>query len=263
MQEDTTVLNAATEKVTNSIVTENGDKAFEFEPHNSHLEYFSKIGPTKGKGANEENPVFGAPKITKEHRIEIWNETFLQNPVLAMKLLFYSRDPRNGAKIRSLFRDIAHQGAKDVMVSKFILANISRFPEYGRWDDLKTLMNTPIWDEALVFWGNAIKEGNHLACKWAPRKGRVATALARSMKCTNKQFRSLIVEGTNNPTNADGSKGVGVIETYACENMGKTMQDWDPANTPGIAFQINANGGSDIGDHSVNFAIILDYDTPV
>ena len=30
-----------------------------------------------------------------------------------------------------------------------------------------------------------------------------------------------------------------------------------------IAFQIKANGGSDIGDHSVNFAIILDYDTPV
>ena len=30
-----------------------------------------------------------------------------------------------------------------------------------------------------------------------------------------------------------------------------------------LAFQINANGGSDIGDHSVNFAIILDYDTPV
>ena len=217
MAEVTTALPEATEE---KIVTQNGDKAFEFAPHNSHLEFFSKINPTTA------NSSYGEEHVVD--RVALWNDVLLQNPVVAMKLLFYSRDPRGGAGVRSLFRDILAAASEDVMAMKFIQANLDKISEYGRWDDMKALLNTNLQDDALTIWGNAIKEGNALACKWAPRKGRLALSLKRLMECTWKEYRTLVVKGTND--------GNGVIETHLCENMGKKLDDWKLETTPGVAF---------------------------
>jgi len=248
MQTSTTVLEA-TEKDQPLLTTHNGDKAFKFAPHNDHLEFFSKVTPTKGKK-------FYGESIDQ---VQLWMNTLLHNPVVAMKLLFWSRDPRpGGAKIRSLFRDILEAAGQDAVAAQFIRVNLDKIPEYGRFDDLKSLIGTPLMDEALEFWGIAIKEGDHLACKWAPRKGKVATALQKAItltdeerialykkvykerakaktpprtrqQTTRKEYRMLVVWGTN-------EQGNGVIETYLCGNRGLTIKDWDPKWTPGTAF---------------------------
>lgn len=81
-----------------------------------------------------------------EDVILMFRKAFAENPVYALKCLFYIRDVRGGQGERRFFRvvlkDLASQDAEAVK------RNLTNVAEYGRWDDLYSLVGTPLEADA-------------------------------------------------------------------------------------------------------------------
>lgn len=79
--------------------------------------------------------------------ILMFRKAFKENPVYALKCLFYIRDVRGGQGERRFFRVIM----KDLAVNQTAAAkrNLEYVPEFGRWDDLYTFIGTPLQNDAL------------------------------------------------------------------------------------------------------------------
>lgn len=74
--------------------------------------------------------------------LNAFHKAFNENALLATKTLFYTRDVRGGLGERDVFRTILH----DMAVSNpdIVLKNLALIPEYGRYDDLYSLVDTPV-----------------------------------------------------------------------------------------------------------------------
>ncbi|MBQ6421813.1 MAG: DUF2828 family protein [Clostridia bacterium] len=72
---------------------------------------------------------------------------FAEDKDAAMKLLFYTRDVRGGLGERRVFRVILRWLANQSPQS--VKKNIARVAEFGRWDDLLVLFDTPCEEAAL------------------------------------------------------------------------------------------------------------------
>ncbi|MBQ7436456.1 MAG: DUF2828 family protein [Oscillospiraceae bacterium] len=85
----------------------------------------------------------GALRSQNEAEIEKrFLRSFAENGELTMKMLFYARDVRGGLGERRVFRVLLRYLAEN---SPACLArNLRLVPEYGRWDDLLLLLNTPL-----------------------------------------------------------------------------------------------------------------------
>lgn len=83
-----------------------------------------------------------------EDVILMFRKAYEENPTYALKCLFYIRDIRGGQGERRFFRLCIKDLAKNDKVA--MRRNIPNIPEYGRWDDLYELINTPVekdmWD---------------------------------------------------------------------------------------------------------------------
>ena len=79
--------------------------------------------------------------------ILMFRKAFAENPVYALKCLFYIRDVRGGQGERRFFRVIM----KDLAMHEVNVArrNLQYVPEFGRWDDLYTFIGTPLQNDAL------------------------------------------------------------------------------------------------------------------
>lgn len=119
----------------------------------------------------------GSMRGRNEDCYKLFLKAYAENPLKALKILFWTRDVRGGAGERSIFRYVIRQLA--IKEPKVVEANLSLFAEYGRWDDLFTLDGTPV--EAAAFHllasqlvidaANLVKgEGGKvtLAAKWLP-----------------------------------------------------------------------------------------------
>ena len=73
-------------------------------------------------------------------QIRLFEKAYIENPELAMKLLFYIRDVRQGMGERQLFRTLIRHVAKTWPESA--RKNISLISEFGRYDDLFCLLGT-------------------------------------------------------------------------------------------------------------------------
>lgn len=86
-------------------------------------------------------------KRSDEDVILMFRKAFDENPVYAMKCLFYIRDVRGGQGERRFFRvcmkDLATYNPEAAM------RNMIHVPEYGRWDDLYCFVGTPLETAAL------------------------------------------------------------------------------------------------------------------
>ena len=88
-------------------------------------------------------------KRSEEDVILMFRKAFAENPVYALKCLFYLRDVRGGQGERRFFRlcmkDLA---VKDTAAAR---RNMRHVPEFGRWDDLYLFVGTPLEKEMFVF----------------------------------------------------------------------------------------------------------------
>ena len=89
-----------------------------------------------------------------EDVIVMWRKAFAENPVYALKCLFYIRDVRGGQGERRFFkvcmRDLAKQDTEAAR------RNLIHVPEFGRWDDLYVFVGTPLEKDALEIMKNQL-----------------------------------------------------------------------------------------------------------
>lgn len=157
------------------------------------LDLFSSVGALR---SNNEDDIY-----------DRFIRAYTEDPDTAMKILFYARDVRGGLGERRVFRVILKAMANQHPNS--VIKNISNICEYGRYDDLMTLMSTPCENAAVEYISAQLKEdlnaletdGNvSLLAKWLPsvntsNKEAVKTAkrLAKRLGYTEKEYRKTLV----------------------------------------------------------------------
>ena len=78
--------------------------------------------------------------------ILLFKNAYIENPVYALKCLFYLRDVRGGQGERRFFRTVMHWLASyDIEAARRNLNNVA---EYGRWDDLYCFVGTSLENDA-------------------------------------------------------------------------------------------------------------------
>jgi len=160
------------------------------------VEFFSKAGSLYKKGKRGRGTFYGNETSALELFKAVW---FSGNYELAMKLLFWLRDPRGGAGNRSGFRECVKWLAETD--PKWIEANLGLIVEYGRWDDLRSLNETDLEDDVANMWARAIIKQDGLACKWAKhdKDKNVLKVLRKEKKIKDiGEFRRLLAEGREN-----------------------------------------------------------------
>ena len=80
-------------------------------------------------------------------QIRLFDKAYIENPELAMKLLFHIRDIREGMGERQLFRTLIRHVAKNW--PKSAKKNVHLISEYGRFDDMLCLMGTKSESEVI------------------------------------------------------------------------------------------------------------------
>ena len=141
-------------------ITNEGDVQFS-DSGNSLIDFFSKAGSIYDNDIAKfyEN---------NESALDLFKKAWTSDPYVAFKLMLWVRDCRGGAGNRSGFRSILNWMANNN--SEWVELNMHWIPMIGRWDDLRSLYNTPLEKSAGIFWWNAIfKDANILAAKWCDR----------------------------------------------------------------------------------------------
>jgi hypothetical protein len=155
---------------------------------NFNVDMFGKIGSMR--------------KESDGRILDVFVKAFNENPLTAMRLLFWTRDIRGGAGERQIFKTILLYLANQH--TDVLGKNLHLITEYGRWDDLLVLFGTKLEDQALALIGEALKEGNGLCAKWMPRQGKKGTTrnelsnkIRKYLKLSPKKYRKLLVEASN------------------------------------------------------------------
>lgn len=88
----------------------------------------------------------GSLRETDDNRIHtLFAEAYRQEPLAAVKILFYGRDIREGLGERKTFRTILKYAADHY--PEAIRPNLDLIGVYGRYDDLYTLIGTRLEDD--------------------------------------------------------------------------------------------------------------------
>lgn len=137
-----------------------------------------------------------------EDCILLFKKAFEENPVYALKCLFYIRDVRGGQGERRFFRVVMKWLAKND--TDAVLRNLRSVPEFGRWDDLYVFVGTPVESAAMKF----IKEqlaldvqckAPSLLAKWLKSENtsssdsvRLGNITRKYLNMSHKQYRKTL-----------------------------------------------------------------------
>jgi hypothetical protein len=130
-----------------------------------------------------------------ERLISLFSKAFSEDPRTAMRILFWARDVRGGAGERQIFRDIISYLV--ATQPETVKLNLNLIPEYGRWDDLHTLFNTSLEEDAINLIIGGLNDDNGLCAKWVPRKGEIFNKVRRTLKVDPKTLRKRLVSLSN------------------------------------------------------------------
>ena len=116
----------------NQTTTDNGDVAYK-STLDTHLDIFGQISSYRNS--------------TEKDILAVFSKAYSENDLIARKLIFWARDVRGGAGERRFFRIclkwIAENNPED------LTPILDLVPEYGRWDDLFVLFDTPLEEDML------------------------------------------------------------------------------------------------------------------
>ena len=131
---------------------------------------------------------------------------FAEDKDIAMKLLFFARDIRGGLGERRVFRVILRWLA--VNEPESVQKNLSYIAEYGRFDDLLVLFDTPVEKDMLGFIREqlrkdmeAMNNGGEVSLlgKWLPSVNasnadtvKTAKRIARFLKTDDRTYRKML-----------------------------------------------------------------------
>ncbi|MBR0199985.1 MAG: DUF2828 family protein [Oscillospiraceae bacterium] len=149
--------------------------------------------------------------LRRESDLEIerrFLKAYTEDRDLAMKILFYARDVRGGLGERRVFRVILRWLAFNETGS--VLRNLPYIAEYGRWDDVLVLLNTPCRKAALALLKQqfeadlaAMEQSGDISLlgKWLPSVNAsnpetvaLAKLIAKSFGLTDRDYRKALVK---------------------------------------------------------------------
>jgi hypothetical protein len=159
------------------------------------VDLFGQIGSLRGDRASA---------------VDLFRLAFKEDPLTALRVLFYARNPRGGMGERDTFRVILNDLA--FKYPEAVTYNLASIPAFGRWDDLEALAYTLAEDAAFSYWAANI-DIDGLAAKWAPREKSARKKLANKLRSytdlSPREYRKLLANNTE------------VLETAMCN------KDWD------------------------------------
>ena len=138
----------------------------------------------------------------------IWHfiRAYAEDPDIAMRILFYARDVRGGLGERRVFRVLLRYLAE--YEKKSVIKNLDYIAEYGRYDDLLSLIGTRCENEVieliekqLALDIKSMEEGGRvsLLAKWLPSVNtsnadtvKQAKRIARLLKMSCKKYRKTL-----------------------------------------------------------------------
>lgn len=149
--------------------TENGDLAYK-STGSACLDFFS---------------LCGGMRRNLEDLDKLFAKAYADNPVVAIKILFYMRNIRGGLGERNSFRVLLKQLAQfyPEMAKQIVYA----VPEYGRWDDLLVLLDTPVKDDAIALIKSQIEKD-----KKAMEKGGEVSLLGKWLPSINTSSKESV-----------------------------------------------------------------------
>lgn len=161
------------------------------------LDFFGKAGSSRGTA------------LVKEFAAAL-----ADNEDLAVRALLWTRDIRSGAGERKQFRDllVALESANPDLAGRLM----HKVPFLGRWDDLFVYADPLNRRKALEMYADALRNGDGLAAKWAPRekstKSAVAFELRKTLGLSPREYRKMLSSLTN------------VVESQMC------AKEWNEIN---------------------------------
>ena len=181
-------------KETNKTETENGAVTYK-STMSDCLDLFATIGALRN-----------APE---EDIISRFLRAYTEDSDIAMKMLFFARDIRGGLGERRVFRIILKYLALNEPES--VIKNIEHVAEYGRFDDLLSLIDTPVENDVISYIKMTLdhdmelirREANNeeisLLAKWLPSVNassrdtvRKAKIIAKTLNMTDAEYRKTV-----------------------------------------------------------------------
>ena len=177
----------------NRTVTENGAVTYA-TTYSDCLDLFATIGALRSSNEQE--------------IINRFVRAFTEDPNLAMKTLFFARDVRGGLGERKVFRVCLQWLAHNTPAS--VKKNIPYVAEFGRWDDLLSLLGTPCEKDAMLQIKKQLEtdlesmdmgDDVSLLAKWLPSVNasnaqtvQYAKRIARFLGMTDATYRKTLVK---------------------------------------------------------------------
>lgn len=150
-------------------------------------------------------------------------KSFYEDKILAIKWLFYARDARQGLGERRLFRAVMKElaNSQTEMVRKLIPI----VAEYGRYDDLVSLLGTKLNNDVISLIRDTLEEDMKnmrnnkpvsLIAKWLPSENassldtkKLAVQIIKDLKICPKRYRKML---------SSLRKYIGIVETKMSKN---------------------------------------------
>ena len=173
---------------------------------------------------------------SEDEIFKLFLKAFHEDKLLAIKWLFFMRDAREGMGERRSFRIILNGlGHQHPTIAKEL---ISLVPEYGRWDDLYSLMDGDLTEYVVDFIYQQLQEdcGNYLnkkpislLAKWLPKEStkkykKVYNILLKKFGMTPKKYRRIV---------SDLRKYLDVVEVKMSAN------EWNKVNYNSVPSKAN------------------------
>ena len=179
-----------TEEMLNVAFTENGDKAY----HTSGsycLDYFGLVG---------------GMRFNLDDALRLFLLAYNENPLIAIKILFFARDIHGGLGERSVFRYTFNVLCNMYpSVAKQVLNYV---PKYGRYDDLFSAFNTPLIEDVIIMIKEQLqqdmeaKKNNKqisLLAKWMPsintsskETRELASQVSSALGMSKEEYRKML-----------------------------------------------------------------------
>ena len=173
---------------------------------NANLTYTENGAPTRTTTMNMLMDMFALGAAyrfrSEEDCILLFKNAYEENPLYALKCLFYLRDVRGGQGERRFFRICMNWLAKyDVEAAR---RNMELIPTYGRWDDLYCLVDTPLEGTMFAFVRKQLNldiqcKTPSLLAKWLKSENtsskesrELGNRTREALKMSHKQYRKVL-----------------------------------------------------------------------
>jgi len=134
--------------------------------------------------------------------ISVFTKAFAEDPLTALKLVFWCRDVRGGAGERKVPRTILKYLANEH--TEALRKNLRLISEFGRWDDYFVFEGTPLWKDAkaIIFAqlsSDVDSDNPSLLGKWMPsintsskETRRLAREFIKELDWSEKRYRKML-----------------------------------------------------------------------